>query len=265
MKSIAGILLFLLLLVSCKSGKLKETKDTDVSIETTNMRLDEKLDASAILEKHLSAEPDFETLHILGSAEYSGFGLSLQSDIRIERGEQILITLKQFGFTGAKIYITPERVSFYTIQKTYYDGDFSVISDLLGVALDYEKVENLLLGKALYDDQQKIADKDIEESLYRVLTQLVTRNDLVELQYWIDAGWNLHKEKLSMGNSYNELEINYKNHQQSEGVILPKEIFILATNQNQSVELKLKYTKINKNTDLNFTYEIPKNAEEIRL
>src|SRR5690606_13883907 len=108
-------------------------------------------------------------------------------------------------------------------------------------------------------------DKDIEESLYRVLTQLVTRNDLVELQYWIDAGWNLHKEKLSMGNSYNELEINYKNHQQSEGVILPKEIFILATNQNQSVELKLKYTKINKNTDLNFTYEIPKNAEEIRL
>lgn len=250
---------------SCKSAKLKEVKDADVSIETANMRLDEKLEATAILEKHLSAEPDFKTLHILGSAEYSGLGLSLQSDIRIERGKQILITLKQFGFTGAKMYITPERVSFYTIQKTYYDGDFSVISDLLGVELSYEKVENLLLGKALFDEQQKIADNDIDENLYRVLTQLITRNDLVELQYWIDAGWNLHKEKLSMENSYNELEINYKNHKKSEGIILPQEILISATNQQQSVDLRLNYSKIHKNTDLNFAYEIPKNAEEIRL
>lgn len=266
MRALIGILLLLLLLVSCKSGQLKTTKDADDSTKVTDTRLNKRLNAADILDNHRSAKSDFETLHIIGDASYSGFSMGVQTDIRIERGEQILIIIKKLGFTGAKVYITPERVSYYeSMTNTYYDGDFTLISNLLGVELDYEKVENLLLGKALYDQRQEITSKDIEENLYRVLTQLVTQNDLVELQYWIDGSWNLHKEKLSLDNSSNELEINYKNHKQSEGIVLPQQIHISATNAKQSVDLKLNYSKISKNTDLNFVYEIPKNAKEIRF
>lgn len=266
MRALIGILPLLLLLVSCKSGQLKATKDADDSIKVTDTRLNKRLNAADILDNHLSVESDFETLHIIGDASYSGFSMGVQTDIRIERGEQILIIIKKLGFTGAKVYITPERVSYYeSMTNTYYDGDFTLISNLLGVELDYEKVENLLLGKALYDQRQEITSKDIEENQYRVLTQLVTQNDLVELQYWIDGSWNLHKEKLSLDNSSNELEINYKNHKQSEGVVLPQQIHIFATNAKQTVDLKLNYSKISKNIDLNFVYEIPKNAKEIRF
>jgi len=49
-----------------------------------------------------------------------------------------------------------------------------------------------------------------------------------------------------------------------EGLI-PRKIHIFATNAKQTVDLKLNYSKISKNTDLNFVYEIPKNAKEIRF
>ena len=52
----------------------------------------------------------------------------------------------------AKVMITPDKVSYYNNwENVYFDGDFSLLSDLLGTELDFTKVQNLLLGETLFD------------------------------------------------------------------------------------------------------------------
>jgi hypothetical protein len=46
----------------------------------------------------------------------------------------------------AKASITPTSVSYY---GTYFEGDFSALSQWLGTDLDYNKIQNMLLGEAL--------------------------------------------------------------------------------------------------------------------
>src|SRR5690606_7312604 len=103
MRALIGILPLLLLLVSCKSGQLKTTKDADDSIKVTDTRLNKRLNAADILDNHLSVESDFETLHMIGDEPYSGFSMSVQTDIRIDRSKQILIIIKILRFTGANV------------------------------------------------------------------------------------------------------------------------------------------------------------------
>lgn len=266
MRGFIGILFFSLLLVSCKTGQTKAIKDSDRLEHLTDVNLNEKADAWEIMDSHLALKPDFETLHIIGNAEYSGMGMSVQSDIRIEKGKQILVIIRKFGFTGAKILITPERVSYYeSVNNSYYDGDFSLLNQLFGVAFDYEKVENLLLGKALYDSKLEIKDQAIEDGFYRVIAELLTAHQFIEFQYWIDGGWHLQKEKMLLKGSPIELTINYNDYKQNSGIVLPHIVHLSATNLHEEISLKLNYTKVNKDTELNFTYEIPKNAKEIVL
>ncbi len=264
-KSVLGACFCALLLLSCKSWQPQSSTEEKDEIVAGSTVLDKKIDADEIMGNHLSAPHDFNTLHIIGNADYSGMSMDVQTDIRIEKGEQILIIIRKFGITGAKILITPTRVSYYeTMQNTYYDGDFELISNMLGVELDYQKVENLLLGKALYDNQQKWVNKRLENDFYQVVTQLIMPQDIVELQYWIDADWQLHREKLSMVKSPNTLDIAYANHSENEGIVLAEKIEITAANLSQKIGLKLAYNKIRKNTELNFRYEIPDNAKPIQ-
>jgi hypothetical protein len=46
----------------------------------------------------------------------------------------------------AKASITPTSVSYY---GTYFEGDFSALSQWLGTDLDYNKIQNMLLGEPL--------------------------------------------------------------------------------------------------------------------
>ena len=46
--------------------------------------------------------------------------------------------------------ITPSKVSYYEkINNTYFEGDFSMLSNWLGTDLNLNKVQNLFLGKAI--------------------------------------------------------------------------------------------------------------------
>ena len=54
------------------------------------------------------------------------------------------IWMSKLGFI--KAMITPDRVSFYNkLDNTYFDGDYALISDILGTDLDFNKVQNLIL------------------------------------------------------------------------------------------------------------------------
>ncbi len=51
----------------------------------------------------------------------------------------------------ARLMITPEKVQFYNkIDNEFFDGDYKLLSDFVGVELDFYKVQNILLGQTIF-------------------------------------------------------------------------------------------------------------------
>ena len=137
----------LFFLIGCKS---KQT----VAIAAAN----ENTAVKKIISGHYQNKHDFSTLNIRANAKYQDEkqSHSMNADIRIKKDEIIWINIKFFGIPMAKAMITPTKVSYYEkINNTFFEGDFSLLSNWLGTDLDFDKVQNLLTGKAL-DDLHKL-------------------------------------------------------------------------------------------------------------
>src|SRR5690554_6487537 len=130
---------FVLSITSCKSKKfVSETTDKSISIR------------QIVAQQHL-AEPDFTTLASRVQVNYDD-GSSKQRvnvNIRMKKDEIIWITASVLGITVAKALLTPDSVSVYeSLSKSYFEGDYGLISDWLGVDLNFQQAQALLLGQA---------------------------------------------------------------------------------------------------------------------
>ena len=63
-----------------------------------------------------------------------------------------------------RVKITPEYVRFYNkLDNTYFDGDYTLISNFLGTELGFDNLQNLLLGEAVFDINPKEFKKNINK------------------------------------------------------------------------------------------------------
>lgn len=159
--------------------------------------------------------------------------------------------------------MTPNRVTFYNkLQNEYFDGDFSYLSNMLGTELDFDKVQNLLLGQALFDLRDAKYDASISESDYvlKPKKQLV----LFKTLYMIEPdNFKISAQQLSQPLKKRFLDIAYKNYQLINEKILPNEIVITAIEANSKNIIDLDYRSIEFNRTLNFPYRIPKGYKKI--
>lgn len=137
------IVLFIIALFAVSCGTTRRAK-----IAT------EDAEAVSVIQKHYQNEADFKTVMGKLRAVYQDDERtqSVNLSFRMEKDKAIWMSASILGFPVAKAYITPERVSYYEkVTQTYFDGDFSLVSDFVGTPLDFEKLQNLLIGQAIYD------------------------------------------------------------------------------------------------------------------
>ena len=148
--------ILILFFVSCKS-----TKNISSSGE-----LNSNLSSEQIIRAHSKQDAKFKTLQSRVKVEYIQGNKSQMHTInlRIEKDKTIWLSAT-LGVVRAKL--TPQKVSFYNkLDNTYFEGDFSLISDLLGTELDFQNVQNLLLGEAIFDLNNQTYNIDIHEASY---------------------------------------------------------------------------------------------------
>ena len=72
---------------------------------------------------------------------------SLKANIRIRRDSLIWITINPFGIEMARVLISIDSVKFMNvIDKTYFEGDFNYISQLINAEVDFNLLQSLLVG-----------------------------------------------------------------------------------------------------------------------
>lgn len=249
--AVPGILI--LLVLSCKSNKI-----------LTDGKIDENLSAKTIIRNHYNNQLNFKTLSGKMKIDYAD-GESSQGvtvSLRMEKDKAIWMSAP-LGMV--KAYITRDRVTFYNkLQNEYFDGDFSYLSNILGTELDFEKVQNVLLGQALFNLRDEKYNATVSDNSYQLKPK--KSMDLFKTFFQIEPkSFKMATQQLSQPLKKRILEIRYKNYQEINNRVLPNEISIKAIDTDNQSIIDITYKNIEFNKPLNFPYKIPKGFKQIVL
>ena len=253
MKSIISAIL-IVFLIGCKS---KQTVATAAANENTEV--------SKVIKGHYKNQHDFKTLSIRANAKYEDEkqSHSLNADIRIKKDEIIWINIKFLGIPMAKAMITPTKVSYYEkINNTYFEGDFSMLSNWLGTDLDFNKVQNLFLGKAIDDLTKDKWVSEVVEKMFKL--SLPNDSDITKEFYFEGGNYLLEKETIAQASQNRNLEIRYPSYKEEKEMFLPNEINIKAE-QKGKVTIDIEYKHTTFNEDLSYPYSVPSGYTAVEI
>jgi hypothetical protein len=238
----------LLLLVSCKTTSVATQASTPVS----------KLKSKTIIDNHYKNKTDFSTLYIKANVRYADEKQTqnVTAEIKIKKGEQILVSIRFLGITMAKASITPSSVSYYEkIKGTYFEGDFTSLSQWLGTDLNYSKIQNLLLGEALDDLNKGKYAESLVESLYRLddLSASKTRKTF----YINPADFTINKQEINQTEEGRMFQVAYSDIKKYTEMPLPNRVLINSYQKTGKSEINLDYSSVSFNEELSFPYSVP--------
>lgn len=253
MKSIISAFL-IVFLIGCKP---KQTVATAAANENTEV--------SKVINGHYKNQHDFKTLNIRANAKYEDEkqSHSMNADIRIKKDEIIWINIKFLGIPMAKAMITPTKVSYYEkINNTYFEGDFSMLSNWLGTDLDFNKVQNLFLGKAIDDLTKDRWISEVVDKMFKLSSP--TDVDVSQEFYFEGANYLLKKETIKQVSQNRNLEIRYPSYKEEKEMFLPNEINIKAE-QKGKVTIDIEYKHTTFNEDLSYPYSVPSGYTAVEI
>ncbi|AWH84484.1 DUF4292 domain-containing protein [Flavobacterium album] len=256
MRKSIGILIMALAFASCKT-KQAVVPEQAVTAETARS-------AKEVIDGHNRIPKDFQTLYIKADASYkdSKQSQNVSADIRIKKGEMILVSVRFLGITMAKALITPKKVSYYEkINNTYFEGNYAMLSRWLGTELNYDKVQNMLLGEALDNLEKGNYQMAVENGQYKL--QGKEAKGINKELFFEGANFLLKKQVVAQGGQEpRSLDIQYPAHKEYPKAVLPAEIKIEAE-QKDRVNLKIEYNSVTFDEKLSFPYDVPEGYEQI--
>ena len=258
MKKAALVVVLTVFMISCKS------KAVIVAASNEPVAPANYLSAKKIIENYYTNKNEFSTLYIKSSARYADDKQTqnVTAEIRIKKDEQILISIRFLGITMAKALITPTMVSYYEkINGNYFEGDFSSLSQWLGTDLDYNKIQNMLLGQAI-DDLTK--GKYIESLLEHTYRLDDTSNINTKKSFFLDADkFLVQKQEITQTAEERMIKVAYADNKVYNEGILPSSVLINTLQKKGNTEINLEYNSVTFNQELSFPYSVPNGYKRI--
>ena len=247
-----SLLIGLLFVIGCKATK---------NVASTG-EVNKRLSSKQIIKEHAKNETNFKTLQSRVKVEYiqGEMEQSHSINLRMEKDKTIWLSAT-LGIVRAKI--TPEKVSFYNkLDNTYFDGDFSLISGLLGTDVDYEKIQNLLLGEALFDLESGNYKSDIHEKSY--LLQPKRQSALMEIFLLLNPShFKMDSQQIAQEFGNRFLQVDYKGYQEVDKQIIPEKVSVVALEGDYETVINMEFKSVSLDEDLRFPFRIPSGFEEI--
>ncbi|KAA5827384.1 DUF4292 domain-containing protein [Algibacter amylolyticus] len=242
-----------ILLFNCKSAKTVRGGEANLNLSTRQ-----------VIKENAKQVATFKTLQSRLKISYTQKGKSQSHTVtfRAKKGESIWINAP---FSVIRALVTPEKVSFYNkLDKTYFDGDYKYLSDLLGTELDFNKVENLLLGETLYNLNASDYTTSVDQEAY--IVQPKNQRALFEIFFLLNASnFKVKSQQISQPKEFRHLQIDYLKYQDVDSQIIPELIKVIAVEANEEMLIELEMKSVSLNEALRFPFKIPSGFEEIEL
>lgn len=247
--------LFVLCITSCKSKKiLSEIADENLSVRQ-------------VVTQHQMAEPDFTTLASRIQINYED-GQSkqrLNANIRMKKDEIIWITASVLGVTVAKALLTPDSVSVYeSISKSYFEGDYTLIRDWLGVDLNFQQAQALLLGQATVELKPNAIYKSTADNKY-ILEPKVHNPSYKQSLAIYPHNFKIANQTIEKFGQRRIFTLNYGAYQKIENSYYPIDINFQNIDNDKIMRLHLHVRKVDVNPKLSFPYRIPSGYKQMQI
>lgn len=234
---------------------------------TGSSAADKSLGLKSIIASHNNAAPNFNTLagrmYVAYEDEKKSQGITVS--LRMQKDEKIWIKASILGVTIAKALITKNSVQYYeTIGKTYFDGDFALLSDWLGTDIDFKKAQAILLGQSVFDLNANAYSSAIVTNKYR----LQPKNPLGDFLFSILLNpdtFKVSQERVSQPSEKRNLTVQYGDYQLIESQLFPTKIEINVNEDDEKTKIEVTYRKIDLNPNINFSFKIPNGYSQIEL
>ena len=260
MKKIALVLVLSVLALSCKS------KAVVVAASNESVALSNEMSAKKIIENYYNNKNQFSTLYIKSSARYSDSKQTqnVTAEIRIKKDEQILVSIRFLGITMAKALITPKSVNYYEkINGSYFEGDFSSLSQWLGTDLDYNKIQNMLLGKAIDDLTKGKYSESILEKTYRL--DAISNSNTKKSFFLNSDTFLIEKQEITQTTEERMIKVVYPDNKMYGEAIVPTSVLINTFQKKGNTEINLEYNSVSFNEELSFPYSVPNGYKRILI
>jgi len=254
------IVLVLLVFASCKTNKV-----------ITDSGSVKNLSAKKIVKNHLSNDFNAQTLDSKIRVQYSNqVGSekkrhSFTVRMRMKKDSVIWFRGKKSVVSVFKMKITPESFSFYSlIDKVYFEGDFSQLKKVLGVEISFSQLQNLLIGKSIFDMKGKRFQTEIKDASYQLTPKV--QEKLFDVFFKINPDhFRLNQLYLVNEEKNQRLRIDYQDYTKLEGDIVPVRMMIDASQGDRYTYINMKYSSLTLNKPVSVPYKIPSGYKRIDL
>ena len=256
MRYLKYIIVLFLVFTSCKTNR-----------NVVEINAIESISTKKIINNHYNSTFNQKTIDAKINAKYSDKNTSatITVKLRIEKDKTIWMSATKLGFPIAKVLITPTRVSYYEkLQGTYFDGDFSLLSKFLGTELDYEKVQNILLGQAILNLKKEKYDSKIDNKLYELSPK--KDNEIYGILFFMNPdNFKLNRQEIRNSSKNQSLSVSYPRYKSIKGEQFPENIDIKAIENKNLTTINIEYRSVEFNEKLTFPFSIPSGYKEISL
>lgn len=248
------LLLILGLSVGCRSTKTL----------TSSAVIEKGMTAKQIIRETTKQEVRFKTLQAKVRIDYTegSTGNGTTVTLRMEKDKAIWMSAP---LGVARVMITQDSVKFYDkLNNQYFNGDFSLLTRLLGTDIDFEKIQNILLGEPIFDLKADTYVTAANDESYVLHPK--DQRALFELFFLINPGFfKLDSQQLFQPLEKRMLQIDYKKYQEVSKQIFPENIRIIAVEKNEEIIIDLDFKSIQLNGEIRFPFNIPSGYKEIEL
>lgn len=248
---ISFVLGILITFISCKSSKVGGADSKEKSARVVLRTFEDNL-------------ANFKTVNGRIKAGYKTEDNSQSINItyRIEKDKAIWMSAKVMGILPvAKVYITPDRFQYFEkINRTSFDGDFSMAEEFLGVEVNFENLQNLLIGRPMYDlkRNQMLFDDNAYVFLQNIKS-ILAYSAIIE-------GKQFKMKSQSLQNQKNEsLKVDYSRFQTIDKKKFPSKLTMTAKKDSEVVLIDIEYRSVVFDEELTFPFEIPSNYERLEF
>jgi hypothetical protein len=256
MKFLKYILLLMIVLTSCKTKK---------NMIDANA-IAKEISAKKVAKKHIAANFDKKTVDAKLKVNFNNgkINQSLTVNLLIEKDKVIWLKGTKF-ITIFKAKITPTSVSYYSpFAKNYFEGDFSMIKQLLGVEINFEQLQNLFLGQSLLNVKEE--DQELQIVNNRYILSPEKQAELFDIFFTINPSHFKLEEQSIINVAKNlRLDVKYPSYNLINKVVFPSEINIIAKKLDSFTDIDIIYKAVEFNTDLKMSYDIPNGYKRLEF
>ena len=222
------------------------------------------ISAKKVAKKHMAASFDKKTLDAKLKVNFdngkTNQGLSVQ--MKMKKDEVIWLKGTKF-ITVFKAEITTTSVKYYSsVFKHYFEGDFSMLKELLGVEINFEQLQNLFLGQSLLNLKEEDQNVTIVDNRYILSPE--KQAALFDIFFIINPShFKLDEQSIVNAEKDLRLDVKYPSYNLIDNVVFPSGINIKAKNAKKVTAIDLEYKSVEFDTDVEMSFSIPSGYKKL--